>query len=204
MTEIRSLTGFTKTIMTFKESGLEFNFGPGWVVKKYDEQVYFRSLSGNGLKGVDFIAIREKKELIFIEVKNYRTRYNEKMDQTFEVSVKPVAELAYELKRKSEDTLLAIDAVLQYYRRSWCYRRLRNLWMHWPWLQHNRAFWSRADELANHHLHYVIWLGLDLDDPENYAEALLFQLNRLKIEAVDKISIANGNQSPFGEEVNVV
>lgn len=190
--------------MIFNESGLEFTFGPDWVVKKYDEHSYFRSLSGLGLKGVDFVAIRKEKELIFIEVKNYRTRYNADMDQSFDVSVKPAAELAYELKRKSEDTLLAIDAVLQYYRRGWWYRKLRKMWMRWPWLQHNRAFWSRADELANHHLHYVVWLGLDVDDPENYEEELLFHLNLLKIEAVDKISIAIGKFSPFGEEVKVV
>lgn len=190
--------------MTFKESGLTFNFGPGWVVKKYDEHAYFRSLSGMGLKGVDFIAIRQERELVFIEVKNYRTRYNADMDQSFEVVVKPTAELAYELKRKSEDTLLAIDAVLQYYRRSWWYRRFRQLWMRWPWLQYNRAFWSRADELANHRLHFVVWLGLDFDDPENYAEELLFQLKLMKIEAVDKISIATGKQSPFSGEVELV
>lgn len=190
--------------MTFKESGLTFKFGPGWVIKKYDEHAYFRSLSGMGLKGVDFIAIRQEKELVFIEVKNYRTRYNADMDQSFEVVVKPTAELAYELKRKSEDTLLAIDAVLQYYRRSWWYRRFRQLWMRWPWLQHNRAFWSRADELANHRLHFVVWLGLDFDDPENYAEELLFQLKLMKIEAVDKISIATGKQSPFAGEVELV
>ncbi|PHN03909.1 hypothetical protein [Flavilitoribacter nigricans] len=190
--------------MTFNESGLEFNFGKGWVVKKYDEHAYFRSLSGMGLKGVDFIAIRDQQELIFIEVKNYRTRYNPEMDRSFDVAAKPAAELAYELKRKSEDTLLAIDAVLQYYRRSWWYRRLRNLWMRWPWLQHNRAFWSRADELANHHLHYVVWLALDFDDPENYEEELLFHLNLMQIEAVDRISIANGKHSPFGDEVRVV
>lgn len=189
--------------MTFSESGLEFNFGPGWVVKKYDEHAYFQSLSGSGLKGVDFIAIRQKQELIFIEVKNYRTRYNEEMDRSFDVTVKPAAELAYELKRKSEDTLLAIDAVLQYYRRSWWYRQFRNMWMRWPWLQHNRAFWSHADELANHHLHYVVWLALDFDDPEDYEEKLLFYLKQMKIEAVDKISIANGKHSPFGEEVRV-
>lgn len=189
--------------MNFEESGLQFQFGPGWVVKKYDEHPYFRSLSGSGLKGVDFIAIRNGTELVFIEVKNYRSRYNAELDRNFDVTAKPAAELAYELKRKVEDTLLAMDAVLQYYYRSWWYRRLRRMWMHWPWLQHNRAFWSRADDLANHHLHFVVWLGLDFDDPENYEEELLFNLNLAKIEAVDRISIGNGRHSLFGEEVVV-
>lgn len=189
--------------MIFLESGLQFEFGPGWVVKKYDEHPYFRSLSGMGLKGVDFIAIRKEKELVFIEVKNYRTRYNPDMNRSFDVAAKPAAELAYELKRKSEDTLLAMDAVLQYYYRSWWYRRLRRMWMRWPWLQHNRAFWSRADALVNQSLHYIVWLALDMDDPEGYEEELLFQLQLLKVEAVDKISIANGKHSLFGEEIKV-
>lgn len=190
--------------MIFQESGLQFDFGQDWIVKKYDEHAYFQSLSGMGLKGVDFIAIRQGRELVFIEVKNYRTRYNAKMDQSFEVLVKPAAELAYELKRKSEDTLLAMDAVLQYYHRSWWYRRLRKVWLRWPWLQHKRAFWSQADALVDHSLHFVVWLALDSDDPQAYQEELLVHLQNLKIEAVDKISIANGGHSPFGEEVSVI
>ena len=189
--------------MTFQESGLQFTFGPGWVVKKYDEHRYFRSLSGMGLKGVDFLAIRGGKELIFIEVKNYRTRYNAKMDRSFEVVAKPVHELAYELKRKSEDTLLAMDAVMQYYNRSWWYKRLRPLWLRWPWQQQNRSFWTRANELVNHSLHYVIWLALDLDDPEDYERELLLQLQLLDMPVIDQISIANGRHSPFDGEVVV-
>ena len=189
--------------MTFHESGLQFDFGPGWVVRKYDEHAYFRSLSGMGLKGVDFIAIRQGRELVFIEVKNYRTRYNAEMDRTFEVSVKPAAELAAELKRKSEDTLLAMDAVLQYYHRSWWYRRLRGMWLRWPWPHHKRAFWSRADALVNRSLHFVVWLALDLDDPAGYEQELLHHLQQLQLEAVDRISVANGRHSPFGEEIRV-
>lgn len=190
--------------MTFLESGLEFNFGPTWAVKKYDEHIYFRSLSGLGLKGVDFVAIRGGTELVFIEVKNYRTRYNVRMNRSFDVLAKPTAELAVELKRKSDDTLLAMDAILQYYHRSWWYRRLRPVWLRWPWVQHNRAFWSRADALVNHSLHYIVWLALDLDDPEDYETELLHQLQHLHIEAVDKISIANGSHSPFGPEIHVL
>ena len=189
--------------MKFSESGMEFNFGPGWAVRKYDDVPYFKRMGGEGLKGVDFIAIRHHRELIFIEVKNYQTRYNPSMDRAFEVSAKPADELAYELKRKFEDTLLAMDAVLQYFHRGWWYRRLRRLWLQWPWLQNDRAFWSRAHALADHHLHYVAWLALDLDDPENYEEALLDHLKGMQLEMADRISIANGRHSPFGGEVKV-
>ena len=189
--------------MTFEESGLRFSFASNWVVKKYDEHPYFRALSGNGLKGVDFIAIRDQRELIFIEVKNYRTRYNAKMNVSFDVSVKPAPELAYELKRKLEDTLLTMDAVMQYYHRSWRYRLFRRLWLHWPFLQHNRAFWTLADTLVHRKLHYVAWLALDMDDPEDYEEQLQRELDRYDLSILDEMSIINGTKSIFGEEVIV-
>lgn len=189
--------------MTFEESGLQFSFTSNWVVKKYDEHQYFRALSGNGLKGVDFIAIRDHRELVFIEVKNYRTRYNPDMDVSFDVLVKPAPELAYELKRKLEDTLLTMDAVLQYYHRSWWFRTFRNWWMRWPFLQHNRAFWTVANTLVEHHLHYVVWLALDMDDPENYEEQLRRELKQLDLSILDKLTIVDGPVPAFGEEVAV-
>ena len=189
--------------MIFHESGLQFTFGPNWVVKKYDEHAYFRGLSGRGLKGVDFIAIRDENELVLIEVKNYRTRYNATIDRSFDVVVKPVQELAFELKRKAEDTVLAIDAVLQFYHRRWWYRRFRKMWMRWPWLQHRRAFWTRAEILSHQSLHYVIWLALDADDPKGYAAKLLMELEKIGIENIDKISVTNGESSPFGDEIKL-
>jgi hypothetical protein len=189
--------------MTFEESGLRFSFAPNWVVKKYDEHPYFRALSGNGLKGVDFIAIRDQRQLVFIEVKNYRTRHNAKLGASFDVSVKPAPELAYELKRKLEDTLLAMDAVLQYYHRSWWFRRLRRWWLRWPFLQHNRAFWTLADSLVHQHLHYVAWLALDMDDPEDYEHQLHDALNKYDLSVLDELSIVNGTESVFGKEVTV-
>ncbi|MEZ4993931.1 MAG: hypothetical protein R2824_26135 [Saprospiraceae bacterium] len=189
--------------MTFEESGLRFSFASNWVVKKYDEHPYFRALSGNGLKGVDFIAIRDQRELIFIEVKNYRTRYNAKMNVSFDVNVKPAPELAFELKRKLEDTLLAIDAVLQYYHRSWWFRRFRGMWMRWPFLQHNRAFWTLADSLVQYHLHYVVWLALDRDDPEDYEEQLIAELAKFDLHILDQMSVTNTSEPIFKEEVIV-
>ena len=190
--------------MTFDESGLQFKFSSKWIVRKYDEHAYFRGLSGSGLKGVDFIAIRNRKELIFIEVKNYRTRHNTKMNRSFDVVVKPVKELGEELKRKSEDTLLAMDAIMQYYNRSWWYRLTKKIWLNWPWLFANRAFWTQADFLLHQSLHYVIWLALDEDDPKNYEQELWKYLEHEKIEGVDRISVASGSQSPFEGEVMVL
>lgn len=188
--------------MKFHESGLHFTFSPAWVVKKYDEHAYFRGLSGAGLKGVDFIAIYEGRELILIEVKNYRTRHNAGMDRSFEVTAKPVAELAAEIRRKTEDTLLAIDAVRQYYRRSWWYRRLLPLWRRWPWEQHNRAFWTRVDELADRRLHVVLWLALDDDDPQDYIIKLEQALRQQLSDLADQVSLVEEDQPAWGISVN--
>ena len=189
--------------MVFHESGLQFTFSSNWVVRKYDEHAYFRGLSGKSMKGVDFIAIRNRKELIFIEVKNYSTRYNSQLGHAFEVEAKPIPELGKELKKKAEDTLLAMDAVMQFYHRSWWYRLTRKVWLNWPWLFSNRAFWTQADYVLHQSLHYVIWLSLDEDDPADYEKELLEYLEQLKIEGVERISVVNGSGSPFDEEVIV-
>ena len=52
---------------TFSESGLSFQFPEGWTTIKYDEHRFYTYLSGEGLKGVDFIAIHGEN-LVLIEV----------------------------------------------------------------------------------------------------------------------------------------
>lgn len=188
--------------MDFLESGLRFIFGPEWVVKKYDEHPYFQGLSGAGLKGVDFIAIHAGRKAVLIEVKNYRTRHNVEMDRFFEVLAKPAEELAIEMRRKTEDTLLAIDAVRQYYDRSWWYRRFRRLWIHWPWVQHNRAFWTRINELADQQLQVVLWLALDEDDPNAYIDELERALKRQLSDLADEIILVDGHIPDWGVQMD--
>ena len=59
---------------TFTESKLDFTFPADWIVRKFDDTVAYRSVSGHGLKGVDFICLAPAGELWLIEVKNYRKR----------------------------------------------------------------------------------------------------------------------------------
>jgi len=62
--------------MQLKESALLFDFEEtDWIVKKYDDHRYYKSLSGAGLKGVDFIGIFQQEKVVFIEVKNFRAKH---------------------------------------------------------------------------------------------------------------------------------
>ena len=62
----------------FEESDLVFHFNQDWVVRKYDEHRFYKTISGLGMKGVDFIGIFKAEQVVFIEIKNYRIRYEGK------------------------------------------------------------------------------------------------------------------------------
>jgi len=95
----------------FQESGLTFQFNEDWVVNKYDEHRYFRRLAGEGLKGVDFLGIYKKEELVLIEVKNYRIRYKEKPPTAIYNIIENPEILAEKIQKKAEDTLKAIRRI---------------------------------------------------------------------------------------------
>lgn len=56
--------------MRFEESRLILDFDPTWSVLAFDKTPYFQDLAGQGLRGVDFLGVRENG-LWLIEVKNY-------------------------------------------------------------------------------------------------------------------------------------
>ncbi|GJM31166.1 MAG: hypothetical protein DHS20C18_01670 [Saprospiraceae bacterium] len=189
--------------MIIREGGLLFTFGKGWIVKKYDQHRYYRGLSGAGLKGVDFICLRDRQELVLIEVKNYTSRHNYAMQKTFLVNTIPPDELALTVQQKLTDTLLAIDAVYQYYRRGWIFRQLQPLIRYWPWSSFDRYFWTKAYQLAQSPttVKAILWLELDADDPKDYITQLDIQLSRYTNDGLPKIKITNGDNLPFDEAI---
>lgn len=56
--------------MTFTESRLAITFGPSWSVIPFDQSAFFKTLAGQGLKGVDFVGIHNHQLFLF-EIKNY-------------------------------------------------------------------------------------------------------------------------------------
>lgn len=99
--------------MTYSESDLLFTFPDDWIVRKYDSTVAYQSLSGHGLKGVDFLCLSPDGKLWLIEVKNYRMRKN------FRATRRSPGELAVHVGKKFSDTKRLIRIVNKYMRRRW-------------------------------------------------------------------------------------
>ncbi len=157
--------------MEFIESGLHFRFGEEWVIKKYDAHRFFQGLSGAGLKGVDFLGILEE-ELYLFEVKNFRRRQSWQAENPLEAILAEPSAFAEEIAYKVEDTLLAIDAIWQYYNRKWLFRRLLPAFRRLPVTENDWRFWARAYALMQHpeQVKVVLWMETEQARPALLAE----------------------------------
>lgn len=169
---------------TFEESDLLFDFPDDWVVRKYDDTVAYQSLSGHGLKGVDFLALTPDGMLWLIEVKNYRPRISTRTGQEHFAKRRSPENLAQHVARKFYDTARLIRIVDASLRRRWWARvrlwYLEKIGKDRP--QSNYWFWSeahrRVDDPAS--IMLVLWM----ETPENrddYPAAV----GRLLIEQID-------------------
>lgn len=164
----------------FNESGLVFQFNACWVINKYDEHRYFRLLSSAGLKGVDFLGIYKKEELVLIEVKNYRIRFKKKPPLSIYRILNNPELVASKIKSKSEDTLKAIRVIYKYYQRKYFFRLIFPLL---KLLRNNShtvntwLFWSRAYQLMNEgKIKIVFWMETEAFYPEfSKAEVAAFR-----------------------------
>ncbi len=155
----------------YPESDLLFHFPDDWVVRKYDGTVAYQSLSGHGLKGVDFIALTPAGELWFIEVKNYRPRFSN--EQEFRANRPSPDRLADQVARKFTDSRRLLRIVDTALRRRW-WPRLQLRWMEWrgrPRPNSNYWFWTEARRRLEHtnKLVCLLWMetpetGEDYDD----------------------------------------
>lgn len=156
----------------FIESGIQFQFPADWLVFKYDEHRFYRYLSGSGLKGVDFIAIRDN-ELILIEIKNYRERIEKELYSPVAVLIEKPDLYKDKFVRKFEDTFRLLGIIEQYYQRQWWYRNVFQLlkkYLPKKWLFKMEVFfWSKAITLLkqNHQVTLLLWLEVP---PELSAE----------------------------------
>ena len=157
--------------MEFIESGLHFRFGEGWVIKKYDAHRFYQGLSGSGLKGVDFLGILGE-ELYLFEVKNFRRRHDWQTDNPLNAVLAQPAAFAESMAYKVEDTLLAIDAIWQYYHRKWLFRRLLPAFRLLPPTEGDWRFWARAHDLIQNpeQVKVVLWMETEQARPALLAE----------------------------------
>ena len=190
---------------SFIESGLQFSFSRDCVVKKYDSHRYYRGLSGIGLKGIDFVALNLKENLVaFFEVKNYRTRFHRDTGEPIYPEPKPAIELAQALSEKVSDTLLAIDAITTYYQKSFIYRLLQPLYLRLPFYMGDRFFWTKVENCIYEHenLAYVLWVELQEKNPA-YKGELKQQTGRLLKNEFGIIYVADMDNQPFSSSLKV-
>ena len=157
--------------MEFIESGLHFRFGEGWVIKKYDAHRFYQGLSGSGLKGVDFLGILGE-ELYLFEVKNFRRRHDWQADNPLNTVLAQPAAFTESMAYKVEDTLLAIDAIWQYYHRKWLFRRLLPAFRLLPPTEGDWRFWARAHDLIQNpeQVKVVLWMETEQARPALLAD----------------------------------
>lgn len=151
--------------MTFLESNLQFNFdASNWKVLKYDAHKFYKTFSGAGLKGVDFVGIYQGEKLIFFEIKNFRI-HPTKPDATF-IVFEDTDLFVEQLKGKMEDTLTAIKVIVKYLQRKFWYRTFLKLEGFLPKsLVKNQDwyFWHQINTLRNSNSSqiFVLWLEID-------------------------------------------
>jgi len=190
---------------SFTESGLDFRFNDDWVVKKYDSHRYYKGLSGVGLKGIDFIALNIKENLaVFFEVKNYRTRYRVENGEPIYPTLKAPDILGQALSEKIKDTLLAINAITTYFRKSFLYRLFLPLIIRLPLYRNDRFFWTKVAHCIyeHHNLQVVFWVELEeVDTP--YIDELNTIVDRLLKEETIQVFLADTRQHPFSSSLKV-
>ena len=144
--------------MEFRESGWIFKFSDGWIVKKYDDHRYYRWLSGQGFKGVDFLAFRPNDKLLCIEVKNYRQE------------LPPVDTIANIFCKKVKDTLRIVNIIEQYYLRKPLYRLGQKTIRRWPQFFGEWGYWTEIAEIMHtkEHCIFVLWIKAREADPTFY------------------------------------
>jgi len=151
--------------MQFIESDRQFTFHERWTVTQFDAHRYYRWLSGQGLKGVDFVAIAPNHQLLLLEVKNYRQH------------VPSVEEIADMYCRKIEDSLYIVSILQQYFLRKRVYRWFHALIKKYPQWFGEWGFWTEiADLLSQRSIcHFALWIegkNLTLEFQQNLKQSI--------------------------------
>jgi len=189
-------------MITFQESDLTFYFPNDWVVRKYDDTVAYQSLSGHGLKGVDFIALSPDGKLWLIEVKNYRPRISPRDGREYRAKRKSPENLAVDIATKFNDSKRLIRIVDIYLRRGW-WRRLQLWWyrLRGPNLDSNFWFWSEARRRCDLDRATVFVLWMETPERKTGYDDEVEVVMLAKMPAGEQVIIAEAsreNSLPFG------
>jgi len=135
------------------------------MVRKYDAHTFFQGLSGVGLKGVDFIAVRPGC-LALIEVKNYRRMRNGRVRDTVRRSLDHPELISDSIIHKCLDTMRAIRAIQAHYLRKWGYRLTLPFLGRFRWQWSDHSFWTHVSQALSNpqQVTLLVWLATDPTD----------------------------------------
>ncbi len=177
----------------YLESGLSISFSFSlWKIRQYDLHTYYKGMSGRGLKGADFVGLYKKDRLVIIEVKNYR------YDSTLPPDTEKVVD---EMYRKTEDTLIGLDAIRQMLERKWLYRNLSFILPYLPARSHDWPFWFQVSRLLRDKERISLLLILE-GLPENQRKQVKEQLRPELAENIAAIHVYGKDQVAF-EGLNI-
>ncbi len=136
----------------FSESGLTFKFPENWLVFKYDKHRFYKGLSGQGLRAVDFLAIKNLEKLVLIEVKNFEDRFEKDGVNPTHYFFENQESFFDAFVDKFEDSVRGIQIIHKYYQRKWWFRKLaipfsRQCSKKW-WVRFEWGIWLLAHELS--------------------------------------------------------
>ncbi|MDX1667277.1 MAG: hypothetical protein R3350_08610 [Saprospiraceae bacterium] len=184
--------------MQIRESGISFQFDSSWKIIRYDAHRYYQGLSGAGLKGVDFIGLREDRELFLFEVKNYHPRTEMHSSSSLWQREDAVEVVAEAVSRKFEDTLTACRAIHAYHHRKWLFRIMQNRSGLLRKFKPEWYFWSQVHRLVQHTdtLKAVCWI--ETLHPREVVQTQLLSLLKRRLQHLDlPVLVASCERHPF-------
>lgn len=190
------------------ESDLQFQFDATWLIKKYDNNRYYKIISGKGLSAVDFVGLW-KEEVVFIEVKNYRNRPIQEFGRTRSKVEGMPPPLVAIFKEKVEESIQGISVIRTYLRRKWVYSLLDNALSYsigrWLVLRSEQLFWMYIDQKIKatpKAVRLVLWLELP-DELEGARSNLRDCLKKTLADDFSLVEIACQEAHPFGESLKI-
>lgn len=104
----------------YTESGLHFTFDQRWTVFKFDQHRFYQYLSGQGLKGVDFLAADQcTPEILLLEVKNFAPKNWKGPLPTRDIVLENPEAYAKKIIKKYEDSIRLLKIINEYYEKKW-------------------------------------------------------------------------------------
>ncbi|MEM8583839.1 MAG: hypothetical protein AAGF87_06200 [Bacteroidota bacterium] len=163
----------------FIESDLPFTFPPDHWVRAFDEHRFYKAISGQGLKAVDFAVLPPTGPLQLIEVKNYHPRLDAE-GAPYPVNWPTVDQLVEQLIGKYEDSQRIIRIVNSYYQRKWYFRVQLHLASYLPviWSDSDLLFWTSAAKRSEFEQPQAVLHLVGPDHLLDFRRSVIEQLSR--------------------------